>query len=161
MDDICKPNDQDTQNDTENILNQAANEVKEIQDKVDAKLEEKCPEGLESHENILFKEISSTVIKILTDPATTQSFKGIADKLGVDISKELVELVSTTVTFATYNAIAFYDGLIKEKISESLREIGDIIQTQGSDIQVLQMKIGDIEKQKLTSKFQGMIDKEL
>ena len=150
----------DEKNPTGNILNETASDVKEIQDKVDSKLNEKCPEQLESHENVLFHEISSTVIKILTDKVTNEAFASLSNKLGVDVSKELVELISTTVTFATYNAIAFYDITVKEQISNNFKEIGDIVMTHGSDIDVLRMKIGDIEKQKITSNLQNMIDKE-
>lgn len=142
-------------------LQETAAEVKELQDKVDAKLGEKCPEELESHENVLFHEISSTVIKILTDKATSEAFKSLSAKLdNVDISKELVELLATTVTFATYNAIAFYDTTVKEKISENFREIGNVVMKQGSDIEVLQLKVGDIEKKQITSKIQDMVDSE-
>ena len=148
--------DQETK--SEDTLNETAAEVKDLQDKVDAKLGEKCPEQLESHENVLFHEISSTVIKILTDKATTEAFRSIGIKLDKDISKELVELIATTVTFATYNAIAFYDITVKEQISQNFKEIGDIVMRQGSDIEVLQLKLGDIEKKLLTGTAQKMVD---
>lgn len=151
----------DIPNSATEVLQDTAAEVKELQDKVDAKLGEKCPEELESHENVLFHEISSTVIKILTDKATSEAFKSLSIKLNnVDISKELVELIATTVTFATYNAIAFYDTTVKEKISENFMEVGNVVMKQGSDIEVLQLKVGDIEKKLITSKIQDMVDNE-
>lgn len=141
------------------ILQDVADGVKEVKDAIDATLKEKNPEELDSHENLLFDEISNTVIKILTDPSTNAAYARLKEKLNTDISKELVELISTVTTFATYNAIAFYDMMIKEQIQSNFKEFGDIILRHDGDIEVLRLKVGDIEKRLLINKVQDVIDK--
>jgi hypothetical protein len=157
---------QNINNSNISILNQhafeeAAVEIKQLQDKIDDKLKEKCPDELESHENLLFKEISSTIIKILTDTSTQEAFRELQNKIGTDISKELVELISTVTTFATYNAIAFYDMTVKEQISENFTEWGKTIMKHDSDINVMAAKIGDIEKKSIVSKLQNIVDNDV
>ena len=66
----------------------------------------------------LFLEISKMVANILNTEKIQETFKSIANNpnIGMETTKEIIDVISVTSTMASYNAVVFYDELLKAEL---------------------------------------------
>jgi hypothetical protein len=133
---------------TMETFNQLIEESEDVKEGRTTSEEEKQEPG-----NMLFIKISEMVISILKDPNFTKSFKKISESgLGDDATRELVNILAITSANSAYQALIFYDELLKKELTKQFDHIAHHINIDKSDIsgiksacEVFGKKIGNIE----------------
>ena len=117
-------------------------------------------EEMNSLANVLFNGISETSIKILQDPEITKIFDIISKDLKIDTVKALVNLLAVTMTYSAYNAINFYDDLLKvelkknfENVVKRMNETTGTIVAHHEALEVFRKRLGEIENNTKIAKF--------
>lgn len=137
-------------------LNKAADEVRETQKKVNERVEEinkdnPNPEMDPSKDDLnLFNSITDSIIAVYEDPQTAKLFSSMANKLGVDITEELVKLISTTVSYAIFGAIGSYGDWLNGALQKDFNTIDELVSTIDSNLATNIMKTLRIEKELIT-----------
>ena len=110
----------------------------------------------------LYNSIADTSIEILKGETVANLFNKIADKLGEDLSKELCEVMAICMTHSAYQAVVFYDGLIKNElgkqfdhISDHLNSMAGVLNGHDGALQVFKSKINDLENEKKLSDIEN------
>ena len=103
-------------------------------------------------EFVLFDAIAESSINTLQMDAVVESMNKIADKLGDDLTSELCTIMAVLMSNSAFNAIMFYDDLLREQINEKFKEYDSIINdisavTNGMNgaMEVFKKRIGDIQ----------------
>jgi hypothetical protein len=161
-------NPMDNKQTEEEILQVRAGELEDIVEEYDEKLEEEInkldSEGRDTQQEqsgkIMFDMIAETIIHVMTDENTGKVFAALSEKLAklgnlstdrmiaggpADISKELCELVSTSVTYAVWAAIGYYDNDLKTTLGLDFQSIAEVIQGIDQRVLVTEMKVADLE----------------
>ena len=109
---------------------------------------------------VLFDQITKSTIEILKQPELEKIFGKISETLGDDTAKGLIEIFSASMTHSAYEAIVFYDGLLKIELSNQFDNIGKFINNLAADIkahnavlEVHKKDINEIKEEILIKKF--------
>lgn len=111
----------------------------------------------------VFTGIALTVKKILEQPEVSKSFVEITNKLRklsaeaipddtnpednpADISKELTELITTSIAFSVWSSISHYDESLKSTLENEFQDIASVIRKITDEIVILRRKVSDLEK---------------
>lgn len=153
----------------ETPLNDSINELKQFQEAV-KKAAEQSPdvkdgkvtaeEELQEPGYMLYNQIAESSIKILELPEVVKAFAKLTETFGEETSKSLVELFALTMTQSSYQAVLFYDSLLKEELGKQLDNIGVHLNGAKADIEgikpaltVFKKQIGEIQKKLEIDKF--------
>lgn len=126
-----------------NSLEDSIKDLKDYQDSIKKAAEQsedvtdgKCTKEDELNEPgyVLFNNIAESSIRILQIPEVVKGFEKLSEKLGEDGSKTLVELIALTMTQSAYQAILFYDDLLKNEITKQFDLYGNTINRTRADI---------------------------
>lgn len=114
----------------------------------------------------IFKVIVDSIMKVVQDPTVKRAFESLKDRfnrLGSgdatdetgDISKELIEVISMSVSYTVVMAINYYDYQLKQALSRDFQDVNEVFTRIESDLLATTMKVGKLEKlmaeMKLTS----------
>lgn len=145
-------------------MNESINEIKDLQEKFNLAIQTSaensedvkngiCTANDEVNEpgNVLFNQIVENTVKILGDPEVKKAFVTIAKGIGSETTKALLDIISITMSYSAFQAITFYDDLLKRELTKQFDNVGNHINISKADIEahksVLQMfkkQIGDI-----------------
>lgn len=108
---------------------------------------------------LLFSQISDSVVQILSDERVISSLTNMVNFMGNDkdskleISKSFIETISVIMTNASYQAVLFYNDMLKEELTKQLDHMVDGLNTTRADVKGISMaidvfkkRINDIEK---------------
>jgi hypothetical protein len=141
----------------QNNLNDSINEIKDFSKNVEEAINNEDNELTEEEKKeepdyLLYNAISETSISILQQESVIKLFEKISDKLGDDITKSLIELMTLTMTHSAFNAIVFYDGLLKGELTNQFDHYGNhlnntsaIVRSHDSVLEVFGKRITDLE----------------
>lgn len=129
-------------------LNEAAEHTQDVKDGVSTPEEER-----QEPDYILFNHIAESTINILQLPSIEKAFDSIAEKLDEDTAQHLAEMIALSMVHSAYDAVAFYDGLLKKELdkqfnhfADKINEIDSVVTAHNGALQVCQEKLGIIEK---------------
>jgi len=152
-------------NDTIDALKNTSKQVDEFTRKQDAK--ESSEPVNESKENtnpsfILYDSIATSSISLLEDNAVVNTFKKISESIGEETSKNLVELLVITMTQSAYNAIIFYDQLLKKELDTHFKAIANNMNILKADtdahhevLKVFKKQLGEIQNKSTLEEFKN------
>ena len=142
-------------------------DIKEIEEST-KKIEEAVKkEAEENEENInfglkLYNGIMNTVIEILRSESIvnrfteiTKAFDGKPDfgEFGDKILKPFIEIISLCMSQSAYQAIIFYDEMLKDELDKSFKIVGDGLNTHNAELaahqgalEVFKQRLGEVEK---------------
>lgn len=145
-----------------NKLDEAVNDIEKLKETAEKAAENsedvkegKCTAEDEKNElgYILYQNIANTNIQILQHPEVSKAFNNIADLTSEEVSQNLVTLIAIVMTQSAYQAILFYDDMLKAELSKQFDNITNAINGLGADnvgiqsaITIFKQKIGNIEK---------------
>ena len=104
---------------------------------------------------LLFKQITDTTIKIMETPEVEKSLTTIATEMnmGEKSISSLINLIAIAMTNSAYQAIIFYDDLLKDELTKQFENVGNHINMGKADmegfkaaLQIHQKQIGEINK---------------
>lgn len=107
----------------------------------------RCTEEDEKQEPelVLFRKITETTLGILQDPEMGACFKLMETKgLDLEIIRALVRMMAIAMSTSAFNAISFYDELLKEELSKQFNHMGSHINTGKAESEVLRASINVI-----------------
>jgi len=151
-------------NDTIDSLKRTAKQVDEYTRKKDAEENETPINNEEKNTNpsfVLYDAIATSSISLLEDSEVVKTFKKIAENVGEDISKSLVELMAIVMTQSAYHAIIFYDKLLKKELDIQFNHIAENMNILKADtdghhevLKVFKKQLGDIQNKIKLENFQ-------
>lgn len=101
---------------------------------------------------LLYQAISESSIAILQQPTVVKLFETISKDVGEDLAKSLVELFAISMSNSAYNAITFYDQLLKGELTKQFDHYGDYLNATTATVkahdgvlEVLNKRVSDIE----------------
>lgn len=110
-------------------------------------------EELQEPSYVLFNAIAETSIKLLETEPVIELFKALSEKLGPDVTKKLIEALTMMLTNSAYEALTFYDELLKEELTKQFENIGDVFANIGADVkahngamEVFKKRLDDLER---------------
>ena len=127
-------------NPIQDIIDDVNDDKKKVNDAMNEAVGE-SPEADHHDDHVmhnLFTIIADTIISVMQDPATVSSFKSLESKMvsmyggdkdisklkpeenPTDISKEIIQVISTTTTYSVVMAIQKYDQMLMEALSNDL-----------------------------------------
>lgn len=104
----------------------------------------RCTEEDEKQEPelVLFRKITETTLEILQDPEMGACFKLMENKgLNLEIIQALVRMMAIAMSTSAFNAISFYDDLLKEELRKQFNHMGSHINAGKSENEVLRASI--------------------
>ena len=117
-------------------------------------------EEMQEPENILYNEIAETSIRILSDKIVHESFDIIAKELSIESMQALTSILAIIMTRSAFEAILFYDELLKKELSKQFGEQVHHINLLKSDVmghngalKVFKAQLEEIKKQLRTSEL--------
>ena len=84
---------------------------------------------------ILYDAIANNSIEILSNPEVVNTFKKIADAIGEEATKSMVEMLAIIITQASYQSIIFYDGLLKNQLTDQFNHFASHINSAKADVE--------------------------
>ena len=109
---------------------------------------------------VLFDQITKSTIGILKQPELEKIFTKISESLGEDTAKGLIEVFSASMTHSAYEAVVFYDNLLKVELTNQFDNIGKFVNNLAADIkahnavlEVHKKDINEIKQQMLIDRF--------
>lgn len=152
-----------------NPLNSSVEDLKKWQESVNKSAEQaedvkegRCTAEEERKEPgyILYNQIAETSVKLLQLPEVTNAFSSIAKSVGEETSKLIVELMAITMTQSAYQAVCFYDDLLKEELTKHFQQIGECLNItradvagHGSALAVFRKQLNEIQNKMKTEEF--------
>ena len=147
-----------------NPLDESIETIKNMQKVIEEQIEnsDDVKEGINTKEeemqepqNLLFTKISESVILTLQNPDIINGFAVIHNSgFGKEATEVLINIIAITAATTAFNAMTFYDGLLKEELTKQFDHIANHINNSKSDIQgimsaceVYKKKIGELENQ--------------
>lgn len=87
--------------------------------------------------NVLFNQITECSIEILKNPEINKALKNIENEHDLKESSitSLINIIAIAMSESAYNAILFYDDLLKKELQRQIDHIGNHINTSKSDIE--------------------------
>lgn len=116
------------------------NKIPEESENTDAESGENKKENEQRPEYDLYKAILASSIEMLKLPETEQVFNNLKDLIG-DKTESLIDLFILSMTHSAYNAIVYYDSLLKEELSNQLDNIGKYINNLNADVTAMKSVI--------------------
>ena len=102
---------------------------------------------------ILYNAISNSAIETLKSDAVINTFKKLSPVLGEDVSKSIIEMFAILLTQSAYQAVLFYDDLLKQELSMQFNHMGEHLNIAKADIEahngvlkVFRQQLGEIQK---------------
>lgn len=83
---------------------------------------------------VLYNQIAESSIHILQLPEIVSTFAMISETVGEKTGKALVELMAIAMSQSAYQAICFYDELLKEELSKQFNHVGEHLNIARADI---------------------------
>jgi predicted HicB family RNase H-like nuclease len=130
----------------EELLKKTVNEIKDFKDFHSKKVEESNDEEAKEPSHRLFHEISETTIKILQDPIMNQYFAEIAKELKEETVQQIVTVIAVCMTHSAYQAITFYDDLLKTELTKQFDNINHHINLSKADIEGIKAAFAILRK---------------
>ncbi len=130
-------------------------EKKTIEESPDVKSgETTVAEEMQTVGHVLFSQISGMMVKILDAPEVKAGYRIIANAgLGEEPTKHLIGILAMACATSAYNAILFYDDLLRVELTKQFDALSHFTNNNIADIngiksacEVFQKKIGEIEK---------------
>lgn len=118
----------------ENKIQQSIDDVKKFKENLNSSIKEvdevrnnEISEDDEKQEPyfVLLEGISDSIINILQQETVSKLFQDISKNIGEDTTKSLIDLLTITMTYSSYNAISFYDNLLKEELTKQFDNYGE------------------------------------
>lgn len=125
-------------------LNNSIDDIKKWQDALHKQAEEsedvknkKCTIEDEKREPafMLYNQIAETSVKLLQLPEIVAAFAMLSKSIGEDEAKTLVEVLALTMTQSAYQAICFYDELLKAELTKQFDNVGEHLNTTRADVE--------------------------
>ena len=111
---------------------------------------------------ILYNAIANNSIEILSNPEVVNTFKKIAESVGEEVSKSLVEMLAIIITQASYQSLIFYDSMLKNELTEQFNHFAQHINSAKADVEahhgvlkVFKQQLGEIENALQIKKFES------
>lgn len=102
---------------------------------------------------ILFNAICDSSIEIMSKPIIVEFFSKISDKLGEDLTHNMIEMMAIIMSNSAYAAVQFYDNLLKDELRKQFENIGNTFNLLGADVnahtgvlEVYRSRLDEIEK---------------
>lgn len=136
---------------------QAISEIQHFQEKLHDQKPDIDPELLDPDDKdphvLLYEQITDHCIEVLQMPTIAEAMNAIGDKLGDDVATNLCTVMAIIMTNAAFNAITFYDGILKEELNPIFKDyntlINDISGTvKGHDgaLEVFKQRLANVQK---------------
>lgn len=113
----------------QNKMEEAAGKTEDVKDGTSTKEEEKQEPAY-----VLFSAIAETSINILQMPAVIETFDAVSAKIGDELTKKLIEAITLIMTNSAYQAVSFYDGMLKDELNKELDNISNSINMVAADV---------------------------
>lgn len=84
---------------------------------------------------MLFGQILKSSIEMMNNEEVINAYNQVKDKIGEEASKIIFDVMITATTTAAYNAITFYDDLLKQEITKQFDNVGHHINLAKSSIE--------------------------
>lgn len=123
-------------NDTIDNFNKAKNIIDEETRKQDDTVEDVTKETDENNHPayVLYNAIANNSIELLKNDTIVNTFRKLATAVGEDISKSMVEMFAILLTQSAYQAILFYDTLLKQELDNQFNHFAEHINASRADI---------------------------
>lgn len=102
---------------------------------------------------ILYNGIAETSIQIMQSPIISNLFDALNEKLGEDLTKKIVEAFTIMMTTSAYEAVVFYDELLKKELTNQFDSIAKSFSMISADVtahtgvlEVFKKRLDDISK---------------
>lgn len=79
---------------------------------------------LKEPDYVLYGQILKSTTDILRTPETKKLFDQIRIQFGEDLTAALMEFFAAAITQSSYNAVIFYNGLLKEELTQQFDHMG-------------------------------------
>lgn len=145
-----------------NSLNDAVEDIKKVQQAVHDTVNESedvkngnCTAEEESAEpgRVLFDKISENVINILQNPDIVRVFVDIGKKFDEKTSQDLTVMMAVCMSQSAYQALLFYDSLLKDELqrnydvfNNNINLCKSSIEAHESALTIFRKKLSDIDK---------------
>lgn len=140
-------------------LNDSVNDINKMKDIINEKIINDDTDDMLTEEEkkqepdlLLYNAISESSIQILQQETVVNLFKYLSTKFDEDVIKSIIELITLTMTQSAYNAIVFYDNLLKEELTNQFDNYGKhlndttaIAKSHDAVLQVFGQRITDLE----------------
>lgn len=110
---------------------------------------------------VFYNAIANTSVELLQNPNVVDTFKKLANSLGEDVTKSLIEMFAIMLTQSAYNAVIFYDSLLKSELAKQFNHFAEHLNMAKADInahkgalKVFRQQLGDIQTKLKIEKFQ-------
>ena len=102
---------------------------------------------------LLLNGIADTSVKILQMPTVAAFFEKLSNKLGSDLTHDLIEVLTIIMSNSAYEAVVFYDELLKRELTKQFDNVGETFNKIGADVNahngvlsVFKARLDEIEK---------------
>ena len=128
-------------NSTIESLNKTAVEIDEATRKMNEEDESREENDSKNQNNentdpayVLYNAIADNSIELLRNETVINTFRKIADTVGEDVSKSIIEMMAILMSQSAYHAIVFYDTLLKKELDNQFNHFAAHINTNRADI---------------------------
>ena len=83
---------------------------------------------------ILYKGISESSIGIMQSPIIVNMFEALSEQLGEETTKKIVEAFTIMMTTSAYNAVVFYDELLKKELTQQFDNVSKAFSNIGANV---------------------------
>lgn len=83
---------------------------------------------------VLYGQILKSTTDILRTPDTKKLFDQLVTQFGEDTTASLMEFFAAAITQSSYNAVIFYNDLLKEELSKQFCLMGDTLNNCVADV---------------------------
>lgn len=151
----------------EEILKYRDNLLKKVENSQDVK-DGNCTADDEKKEPgfLLYNAIIESSVEILQKEPVVKLFSELSGVIGEDTSHKFVELLAICMSQSAYNAITFYDQLLKGEITMQFDHYGKHLNALGAEVnahkgslEVFQKRLSDIENTIKINEVKSKIDK--
>jgi hypothetical protein len=103
---------------------------------------------------VLYNRIADTTVNIMKLPSVGGLFESIAEKLDPETAQKFMELIAICMTHSAYQAVAWYDKLLKEELTKNFENIAGNIDTlhgelvgQKGALEVFKTRLSKLDKE--------------
>jgi division protein CdvB (Snf7/Vps24/ESCRT-III family) len=126
-----------------NPLNESIDDIKGFKEKLkeatkfteDVKNGDATPEDEQQEPDyILYQAIADSSIQIMQMDEVINLFSKLSSKLTEPLTKDLITLLTIVMTNSSYNAISFYDNLLKDELQAQFQAICDAFNQMAGEV---------------------------
>lgn len=151
---------------TNNPFNDMIENLNKTAEAVDKTTREDNKENNSTDENndpafVLYNTIANNAVELLQNETVIETFRKLSPVLGNDGTKSMIEMFSILLTQSAYQAVLFYDNLLKEELSAQFNHFATHINTARADIEahhgaltVFRKQLGEIQTKLNIEKFE-------